>query len=117
MDYNKIIVVLIIIVIALVVTGIVVINPFMSKTETKVVITSNNELEDNGQFSITLTDINGTAIADQIVNITFVDGNGSQNTQRVVTDANGNGVFTLNGLASGQYTVNVIYGGNACTET
>ena len=85
---------------------------FMSKTETKIVITSNNELEDNGQFSITLTDIYGTAIADQIVNITFVDGNGSQNTQRVVTDANGNGVFTLNGLASGQYTVNVIYGGN-----
>ena len=112
MDYNKIIIVLIIIIIALVVTGILVINPFMSKTETKIVITSNNELEDNGQFSITLTDIYGTAIADQIVNITFVDGNGSQNTQRVVTDANGNGVFTLNGLASGQYTVNVIYGGN-----
>ena len=112
MEYNKIIIALIIVLIAIIVVGVVVLNPFMSKTGTNVVITSSNELNNDGQFSITLTNVNGTAIADQIVNITFVDANGGQNTQRVVTDANGNGVFTLNGLASGQYTVNVKYDGN-----
>lgn len=112
MDYNKIIIALIIILVALVVVGIVVLNPLTSKTETNVVITSSNELNDGEQVSITLTDINGTGIADQIVNITFVDANGGENPQRVVTDGGGNAVITLNGLASGQYTVNVIYGGN-----
>ena len=112
MEYNKIIIALVIILIAVIVVGVIVFNPIMSKTETKVAITSGNELNDGGQVSITLTSANGTPIADQIVNITFIDANGGKNSQRVVTDAMGNGVFTINGLASGQYTVNVVYGGN-----
>ena len=112
MDYNKIIIALVIILIAVIVAGVFALNPFMSKTKTVLAITSGNELNDGGQISITLTDVNGTPIADQIVNITLIDANGGENTQRVVTDAMGNGVLTLSGLTNGQYTVNVIYSGN-----
>ena len=112
MEYNKIIIALIIVLIALVVVGIVVLNPSISKTETKVAITSNNELNNDGQFSITLTDMNGTPITNQTVNITFSDSNGGKYIQQVVTDNMGNGVLQLNGLASGQYNVNVTFGGN-----
>lgn len=112
MEYNKIIIALLIVIVVILVAGIVVLNPFMSKTETKVVITSSNELNYDGQFSITLTDVNGTPITNQTVNITFSDSNGGKYIQQVVTDNMGNGVLQLNGLSSGQYNVNVTYGGN-----
>ena len=112
MEYNKIIIALLIVIVVILVAGIVVLNPFMSKTETKVVITSSNELNYDGQFSITLTDVNGTPITNQTVNITFSDSNGGKYIQQVVTDNMGNGVLQLNGLSSGQYNVNVTYSGN-----
>ena len=40
------------------------------------------------------------------------DANGIKNPQQITTDAMGNGMLQLNGLAAGEYSVNVTYRGN-----
>lgn len=110
---NKIIITLLLIIIALlVILGIMLINPLNAKTDTKIIVTSNDTLYDGDYFSITLTDVNGTPIANQTVNITIIDANGGENPQQVTTDGMGNGMIQLNGLTVGNYTMNVTYGGN-----
>ena len=113
MENNKIIIaLLLIIIVLLVVFAIVFINPTNAKTDTKITVTSNNTLHDGQDFSIALTDINGTPLTNQTVNITIADANGGKNQQQVTTDGMGNGILQLNGLATGNYSVNVTYGGN-----
>ncbi len=113
MDNNKIIIVLLLVIIVLlVVFALVFINPTNAKTGTAITITSNSTLHDGDDFSTVLTDINGTPLANQTVNITIIDANGAKNQQQVTTDGMGNGILQLNGLAVGNYTVNVTYGGN-----
>ena len=63
------------------VAGIVVFNPFMSKTDSVVNITSSNELNNGDNFSISLKDANGNLLPNQLVNITIVDANGAENHQ------------------------------------
>ena len=114
MENNKIIIALLIIIIALlVVFGVMYINPTTNaKINTKITVTSNNTLHDGDSFSIALTDVNGTPLANQTVNITIIDANGAKNQQQVKTDGMGNGILQLKGLTHGEYTFNVTYGGN-----
>ena len=113
MKNNKLITVLLLIIIALlVVFAVMLINPTNAKTDTKITVTSNNTLHDGQNFSIALTDINGTPLTNQTVNITITDANGGKNQQQVTTDGMGNAILKLNGLTPGEYTFNVTYGGN-----
>ena len=112
MDYNKIIIALAAVLIVMFVAGFFILNPGHAKTDSKVIVTSNSTLHDGDSFSIRLTDLNNTPIANQVVNITIVDANGNENHQQVTTDGSGNGTLQLNGLASANYTVNVSFGGN-----
>lgn len=112
MNYNNIIMTLIIILVILVLVGIFVFGPFMSKTDSIISITSSNELTDGNEFIISLTDVNGNPLAKQTVYIAFIDVNGVPSQKEITTDDTGNGVIVLSGLASGQYTVNASYRGN-----
>ena len=112
MNYNKIIIGLLIVIIIIIVAGIIVFNPLNAKTDTILTVTSEDTLSDGDCFSISLTDINGTPLANQSVNITIIDANGGENHQHVTTDGMGNAMLQLNGLTPGYYTVNVTYGGN-----
>ena len=112
MDSNKIIMILVVILVILLVAGFFILNPSTAKTDSKVVVTSNSTLHDGEAFSIRLTDVNNTPIANQTVNITIIDAKGGESHQVVTTDNNGNGILTLNGLTIGNYTVKVNYGGN-----
>ena len=112
MDSNKIIMILVVILVILLVAGFFILNPSTAKTDSKVVVTSNSTLHDGEAFSIRLTDVNNTPIANQTVNITIIDAKGGENHQVVTTDTGGNGILTLNGLTIGNYTVKVNYGGN-----
>ena len=112
MNYNKIIIVLAIILAVVVIAGIVALNPFPQKTQSAVNITSANELNIDDNFSISLTDKNGTPIANQTVNITFINSNGTKIIKQVNTDNAGNGVIALGDMLTGQYSVNVTYIGN-----
>ena len=112
MNYNKIIIALAIILIVVVVAGIVALNPFPQKIQSEVNITSANELNVDDNISISLTDKNGTPIANETVNITFTNANGTKIIKQVNTDNTGNGAVALNELANGQYNVNVTYSGS-----
>lgn len=69
-------------------------------------------MHEGDSFTILLTDLNNTSISNQVVNVSIIDANGGQNNQSVTTDADGRGNLQLNGLTEGEYTVNVVYGGN-----
>lgn len=112
MNYNKIIITLVIVLVVIVVAGVLFLNPGHAKVDSKVIITSNSTLNDGDNFTIRLTDLNNTPIANQTVNVTIIDANGGKNPQVITTDANGDGSLQLNGLAVGNYTINVTYGGN-----
>ena len=69
-------------------------------------------MHEGDSFTILLTDLNNISISNQVVNVSIIDANGGQNNQSVTTDADGRGNLQLNGLTEGEYTVNVVYGGN-----
>ena len=112
MDKNKIIYLLAGIIVVLLVACFAVSTMTFTKHDTSINVISNNTLSDGDNFVITLTDVNGTPLANQLVNITIVDAKGEENHQQVTTDASGNGMLQLNGLNPGEYTFNVNYGGN-----
>lgn len=112
MNYNKIIIVLVLVLVVIVAAGILFLNQGHAKVDSKVIVTSNSTLNDGDNFTIRLTDLNNTSIANQTVNVTIIDANGGKNPQVITTDANGDGSLQLNGLAVGNYTINVTYGGN-----
>ena len=112
MDYNKIIYLLVGIVIILLIAFFAVSTTTFAKHDTAINVISNNTLYDGDYFSITLTDVNGTPLANQTVNITIIDAKGEENHQQVTTDASGNGMLQLNGLTPGNYTFNITYGSN-----
>ena len=110
---NKVIMALVIILVIMGLAGLFVLNPTHVKTDTRVIVTSNSTLHEGDSFSIKLTDLNNTPIANQVVNITIVDANGTENHQQVTTDVSGNGILQLNGSSTvGKYNVVVTYGGN-----
>lgn len=112
MDYNKIIIALVIVLIVIVAAGLLLLNPGHAKSDSRVVVSSNSALYDGDNFTVRLTDLNNTPIANQTVNVTIIDANGGKNPQVVTTDANGYGSLQLKGLTPGEYTFNITYGGN-----
>lgn len=112
MDYNKIIIALIILLVVVIAAGVLFLNTSHAQTDSKVIVTSNSTLEEGDTFSIRLTDLNNTPIANQVVNVTVIGSDGGQNPKTVTTDANGEGSFQLIDLAAGNYTVKIEYGGN-----
>jgi hypothetical protein len=121
MDLNKVIIALVIVLVALAVAGFVMFNPLSAKQDSQVIVTCGPELNEGDAFSIKLTDLNGTPISNQNVNVTILGSDGGLIQQNVVTDANGDASFQLNGSVIGNCVVGVNYGGNenytACNTT
>ena len=76
MDYNKIIIALVVVLVVMVAAGVIFLNPGHAKVDSRAVVTSNSTLQDGDNFTIRLTDLNNTPIANQRVNITIIDANG-----------------------------------------
>lgn len=121
MDNKKIIIILSIILVIMIALGFVLFGSNFTKQDSKINITSNSSLYDGDNVTIHLTDLNGTPIANQIVNVIFVNASGVVKNQTLTTDSNGDASLQLNGLAVGNYTVKVNYNGNenfsACNAT
>ena len=113
MEHKTIIIILIAIIVVLAaMIGITVLHPFDSKDQTKVKIKSNKIQYEGGELSIKLTDLNGTAISKEIVNITITNKKGKIVVDDVVkTNSKGKAKLNLH-LKKGKYVVNVAYGGN-----
>ncbi len=113
MEHKTIIIILIAIIVVLAaMIGITVLHPFDSKDPTKVKITSNKTQYEGGELSIKLTDLNGTAISKEIVNVTITNSKGKVVVDDVVkTNSKGKAKLDLD-LKKGKYNVNVSYDGN-----
>ncbi|MBO5151379.1 MAG: hypothetical protein J6B73_04345 [Methanobrevibacter sp.] len=84
-----------------------------AKEPTDIKITSNNEQNEGGELSAILTDLNGTLLSNESVNITITNSEGKAVIENVVkTDLNGEAKLNLN-LEKGEYNVNITYSGNA----
>lgn len=112
MDYNKIIYILVVVFIVLLIAGFAVFSTGFAKKDSAINVTSTNTLNDGDYFSIQLSDAKGSPLANQVVNITIIDVNGSENHQQVTTDESGKGMLQLNGLTPNEYTFSITYGGN-----
>lgn len=112
MDNDRIIIGLLIVIVAMLVAGLLMFNPLSAKNPTSIMVTSNGQLYDGDSFTILLTDINQTPIANQKVSVVIYDAGGNPNNQEITTDGSGNGALQLNGLAPGQYMFNVSYDGS-----
>ena len=110
---NIIIILLVVVVILAAVVGFMLLNQSNAKDSTKIKITSDkSQYEDSAELSIKLTDMNGTALSKEIVNITITDKKGKVVADDVVkTNSKGNAKLDLN-LKKGKYNVNVTYDGN-----
>ena len=111
MDKNKMIILALIVVIADLLVGMAaMMMPNMGKQDTKLKFKSNSTLTEGDSLKVKLTDANGTAIANQTVNIILTNKNKSTD-HSVVTNEKGVGTLKLD-KDSGKYNVTVSYGGN-----
>jgi len=91
--------------------GVVAMMPNTKKQDTKLTFESNATLTEGNSLKIKLTDVNGTAIANQTVNVTVTDENSTSGYYSVVTDGNGTGKLKLDN-DPGKYNITISYGGN-----
>ena len=109
---NVIIAILILIIIVLsCIIGFMLLPPSNAQKDSKLVITSNETLYNGDNLTVKLTDMNGTGIADQNVNVTIIDSDGSKNYKFIRTDSKGIANLEID-KSAGNYTVNCTFGGN-----
>lgn len=120
MDKQKIIILALVVIVVILLVAVFSMMPGFTKQNTEITFKNNSTLTKGDSLNITLTDANGTALADQTVNITIADGNNTENYHSAVTDENGTASLKLDNGA-GNYTVTVSYAGdekyNGCNST
>ena len=93
---HKIIIIALIVIIAALLVGMAaMMMPNMGKQDTNLKFKSNSTLTEGDSLKVKLTDDNGTAIANQTVNVTLTDKDGSSDYHSVVTNENGTGKLKL----------------------
>lgn len=111
MDKNQWIIVGLVIVIIALIIGLAVMMQAPTKENVKLTIKNKKVIEEGENVKIQLTDMNGTPIKDQTVNISVTDKDGTTDYHSVVTNEKGVGKLKLD-KNPGKYTVNCTYGGN-----
>lgn len=108
---NKIIIIALIVIIIALLVAIITVMPNLNKHDTDLTFTSKSTLTEGDSIKIQLTDDNGTALANQTVNITITDKDKTSDYHSVVTDAKGIAKLKLD-KNPGKYEITVIYGGD-----
>lgn len=113
MENKNIIIMLVVIILVLAaVLGAVMFMSFNSKEPVKIVITSNNTLNEGENLTVQLADLNKTAISKQKVNVTVTDSKGKEVVNKAVkTNSKGKATLDLD-LKKGKYNVTVSFEGN-----
>ena len=81
------------------------------KINTQITFLSESTMKSGDAVQFQLKDAQGNVLANQKINITFVE-DGSNQTQTVQTDAGGNGSLVLSNVDPGEYEVIVSYAGD-----
>ena len=121
MDRNKIIILALIVIIAALLVGIATTTmPNANKKDTNVTYKGKSKITEGDTINLKLTDVNGTPLANQTVNVTVTDKDKSNSYYSVVTNAKGIGKVNSD-KSAGNYTVFINYEGNeiynACNFT
>lgn len=111
MEKNKIIVIALIAVIAVLIIGLAVIMPEFSKDKSNITIKSNDSISQGDSIKIELTDVNGTPIDNETVNVTVKDKNGTVEKKAAVTNKKGVAKVKMDD-EPGNYTVDCTFTGN-----
>ena len=111
MDKNKIIIIALIVVIAILIIGLVAIMPNFGKEKSNITIKSNDTISQGESIKIKLTDVNGTPIDNETVNVTIKDENGTVEKKVAVTNKKGVAKLKVD-EDPGNYTVDVTFTGN-----
>ncbi len=82
------------------------------KEDSKIAITSAANLTEGDNVSFQLTDINGTPISGQNVNVSIFNSTGGVSQQILTTDANGRVSFETNSTTTGNCVIKIKFGGN-----
>ena len=120
MNRNRIIILALIAVVAVLLVGLVAMTANTTKEDAKLTFKSNSTLARGDSIEVALTGANGTALANQTVNVTLTDSNMTSDYHSVVT--NNEGIATLKvDKDGGNYTVTVSFAGdgkyNGCNAT
>ena len=110
MDKNLTIIALIVVILVLMM-GILFAMPNLSKTGSKLEIMGSDTLNEGDVLQIKLTDSNGTALANQTVNITINDKDKTSEYNSVITNDEGVGELKFE-KGPGEYDVTVSFEGN-----
>jgi hypothetical protein len=121
MEKNKIIIiVLIVVIVALLIAIAATTMPSVNKKDTNVTYKGKSKITEGDTINLKLTDVDGTPLANQTVNVTVTDKDKSSSYYSVVTNAKGIGKLKSD-KSAGNYTVFISYGGNeiynACNFT
>ena len=109
---NKIIIIVLIVVIAALLIAIAATTmPSVNKKDTNVTYKGKSKITEGDTINMKLTDVNGTPLANQTVNVKVTDKDKSSSYYSVVTNANGIAKLKSD-KSAGNYTVFINYGGN-----
>lgn len=111
MEKNKIIIVALIAIIAILIIGLAVVMPGFGKDKTNITIKSNDTISQGDSIKIELTDVNGTPLDNETVNVTIKEDNGSVVKKAVLTNKKGVAKVKME-EDPGNYTVNCTFTGN-----
>ena len=75
MDKNNVIICVLVAIVIILLVGLIAIIPHTNKQNTNLTFVNGPELNEGDSIQIKLTDANGTALANQTVNITITDKN------------------------------------------
>ena len=120
MDKNNVIICVLVAIVMILLVGLIAIIPHTNKQNTNLTFENGQELNEGDSIQIKLTDVNGTALGNQTVNITVTDKNRASDHHSVVTDDQGIGTLKLD-KSAGEYNIIISYGGNVkylnCSST
>lgn len=112
MEKNQIIIVaLIVVIVALLVGMVAMMAPSFQKKDTTLNFKGDSKFNEGDSIKFVLTDVDGSVIAGQTVNVTITNNDNSKDYHSAETDENGVAKLKLD-KDVGKYTVTITYGGN-----
>ena len=111
MDRNYLIITGLIVVIVILVIGLFMVMPGVSKENTQLTVSAESPVHEGDAIKIKLTDGNNTPIANQTINVTITDKDNASSYYSVVTNDKGVGKLKID-KSEGTYSVHCVYAGN-----
>ena len=109
MENNKTVIILLCVIIAILIVGIVMFSPLMAKEKSNLAI-SDKELNVGDSLTVTLSDDDGVAMANQTVKIRLTDKDGITIDEDVTTDSKGKAKLKVD--EKGKYSVECRFDGD-----